>query len=109
MPLTTSKLHPFTDEAAKKAPSGAGAYELLHKDTVVYIGCSTSSIRSRIVEHRKRKTFMKVMYFRYRRVEWEEDARSLEAQLCRTFKKTYGDKPRLQKRTPVNRSIFDWP
>jgi len=108
MPLTTSKLRSFNDEEAKKAPIEAGAYELLYKGTVVYIGSSRSSIQSRIREHRKRKTFMKVTHFRYRKVEWVQDAVELEAQLCRTFKKANGGKPRLQQRTPVNRSIFDW-
>ena len=108
MPLTTSKLRSFTDEEAKKALIEAGAYELLYRGTVVYIGSSKSSIQSRIREHRKRKTFVKVTHFRYRKVEWEEDAIELEAQLCRTFKKANGCKPRLQIRTPVNSRIFDW-
>lgn len=108
MPLTRNKLHPFDDVAAKKAPSEAGVYELLYKDTVVYIGSSGSSIRSRICFHRKLKKFMKVTYFRYRRVEWEQDARDLEAKLCKSFKRVNGDRPRLQDRTPVNHDIFDW-
>jgi len=108
MPLTKNKLHPFNDDAAKKSPSEAGAYELLYKDTVVYIGSSSTSIRSRIYAHRKRKTFMKVTHFRYRKVEWEEDAIDLEAKLCKSFKRVNGDKPRLQQRTPANRDIFDW-
>ncbi len=37
MPLTKNKLHPFDDNTAKKALSEAGAYELLYKNTVVYI------------------------------------------------------------------------
>ena len=108
MPLTRNKLHPFNDDTAKKSPSEAGAYELLYKDTVVYIGSSSTSIRQRICEHRKRKTFMKVTHFRYRKIEWEQDAIELEAKLCKTFRKANGDKPRLQQRTPTNRSIFDW-
>jgi len=108
MPLTRNKLHPFNDDVAKKAPEEAGAYELLYRGTVVYIGSSSASIRSRIREHRKRKTFMKVTHFRYRRVEWAEDARDLEAKLCKAFKRANGGKPRLQQITPVNRDIFDW-
>ena len=108
MPLTRNKLHPFIDDTAKKVPSEPGAYELLYKDTVVYIGSSSASIRSRICLHRKRKKFMHVTSFRYRKVEWGEDAIFLEAKLCRTFKKANGDKPRLQERTPTNRDIFDW-
>jgi hypothetical protein len=107
MPLT-SKLRPFNDEAAKKTPTEPGAYELLEKDTVVYIGSSSVSIQSRIREHRKRSDFMKVTHFRYKKVEWGEDAIELEANLCRKFKKAHGDKPHKQHRTPANRSIFDW-
>jgi len=108
MPLTT-KLHPFDDETAKKTPSEAGAYELLYKDTVVYIGSSGTSIRSRICNHRKRKTFAKVTAFRYRKFEWAEDALDLEGKLCKSFKRKNGGKrPRLQQRTPINRNLFDW-
>jgi len=108
MPLTSSRLHPFDDVTAKATPEKAGAYELLYKGTVVYIGSSRESIRKRIWSHRKNKHFMKVTHFRYRKVAWEDDAIVLEASLCRTFKKANGDKPHLQQRTPTNRSIFDW-
>ena len=108
MPLTSSKLNPFDDATAKAAPDKAGAYELLYKGTVVYIGSSSDSIRKRILSHRRNKHFMKVTHFRYRKVTWEEDAIVLEASLCKTFKRVNGDRPRLQQRTPINRSIFDW-
>ncbi len=108
MPLT-GKLRPFDDDTAKKAPSEAGAYELLYKDTVVYIGSSSDSIRSRICAHRKRKKFAKVTAFRYRVVYWEDEAIELEAKLCKSFKRANSSKrPRLQERTPVNRGLFDW-
>jgi len=107
MPLT-NKLHPFNDDTAKKSPDEPGAYELLYKDTVVYIGSSSVSICSRILAHRQRKRFMKVTYFRYRIVEWGDEAIDVEVKLCQNFKKKNGDKPRLQERTPANRSIFDW-
>ena len=107
MPLT-GKLRPFNDDTAKKAPSEPRAYELLYKDTVVYIGSSSASIRSRICAHRKRKTFAKVTEFRYRIVEWEDEAIDIETKLCKAFKKANGGKPRLQQRTPVNRGLFDW-
>jgi Uri superfamily endonuclease len=109
MPLTRNRLRTFDDDTAKKAPTEPGAYELLFKGTVVYIGSSETSIQSRIREHRKRKTFMHVTDFRYKKVEWADEARDLEAKLCRMFKKQNGgNRPRLQQRTPVNRSIFDW-
>lgn len=107
MPLI-GKLHPFDNDTARKAPNEAGAYELLHKGTVVYIGSSGTSIRSRILAHRKRSKFMKVTHFRCRKVYWENDAIELEAKLCKAFKRANGDKPRLQERTPVNRGLFDW-
>ena len=108
MPLTRNKLHPFNDDTAKKSPSEAGAYELLYKDTVVYIGSSKASIRQRICEHRKRKSFMKVTHFRYRKVEWAEDAETLEAKLGIGFRKNNGGKlPRLQIRIPKYREWYD--
>ena len=107
MPLT-GKLRPFNDDTAKMAPKEPGAYELLYNDTVVYIGSSSVSIQSRIREHRKRKKLAKVTHFRYRVVEWEDEAIDIEVKLCKAFKKTNGGKPRLQERTPVNRDLFDW-
>jgi len=107
MPLT-GKLRAFNDEVAKKSPNEPGAYELLYKDSIVYIGSSSVSIRSRILAHRQRKKFMKITYFRYRIVEWGDEAIDVEAKLCQNFKKKNGNKPRLQERTPANRSIFDW-
>ena len=108
MPLTNSRLRPFNDAEAKLAPTKAGAYELLHNGTVVYIGSSKRSIQERIWSHRKNKHFMHVTHFRCSKVTWEEDAIKLEASLCKTFKRVHGDKPRLQQRIPTNRSIFDW-
>ena len=108
MPLTRNKLHPFDDETAKKTPSEPGAYELLIKDDVVYSGSSSVSVQSRIREHRKRKDFIPVTHFRYRKVEWPDEAEELEAKLCQTFKRVNGSRPLLQHRTPTNRSIFDW-
>lgn len=108
MPLIRNKLHPFDDNTAKKSPSEAGAYELLFKDTVVYIGSSSVSIKQRICAHRKSKKLAKVTHFRYRLVEWEDEAIELEGKLCKAFKKANDGKPRLQLRTPVNRILFDW-
>ena len=108
MPLT-GKLRTFDNDKAKTAPSEPGAYELLYKDTVLYIGSSSTSIQSRMCAHRKRKTFAKVTEFRYRIVEWGDEAIELEAKLCKSFKKKNGgNRPRLQERTPVNRDLFDW-
>jgi hypothetical protein len=107
MPIR-NKLHSFTDAEAKLVPKEAGAYELLYKDTVVYIGSSSTSIFQRINSHRKIKRFGKVTHFRYKLVEWSSDAIKLEADLCRKFKKANGSRPRLQMRTPTNQSIFDW-
>ena len=108
MPLT-GVLRAFIDDNIKLAPRDCGAYELLYNGTVVYIGSSSSSIQARIRDHRKRKRFAKVTHFRFKRVEWPEEAVELEAKLCKNFRKKSGGKPpRLQERTPKNRSIFDW-
>ena len=108
MPLT-GKVRPFDDDTAKKAPSESGAYELLYKDTIVYIGSSGTSIRSRICAHRQRKKFAKVTAFRYKRVEWSDEATKLEANLCESFRrKNKGKPPRLQERTPKYRKWFEW-
>jgi len=105
----TSKVHPFSDESASKVPAEPGAYELLYNGTVVYIGSSGTSIRSRIIAHRKRKTFIRVTGFRYKKVLWRDDALELEAKLCSTFRKKSGGKPpRLQERTPKYRKWFEW-
>ncbi len=105
----TGRLRPFDNDTAKIVPKEPGAYELLYNGTIVYIGSTSVSIQSRIREHRKRKKLAKVTHFRYRVVEWEDDAIELEAKLCKAFKKTNGGRrPRLQDRTPVNRVLFDW-
>ena len=107
MPIR-NKLRPFTDGEARVASSEPGAYELVYKDTVVYIGSSSTSIRSRIVSHRKRKDFMKVTGFRCQKVEWGEDAETLEAKLGMSFRRKNGGKlPRLQKRIPKYRDWYD--
>ncbi len=109
MPLG-GKLRAFNDDTAEMAPRKPGAYELLYKGTVVYIGSSKTSIQSRLCAHRKRKTFAKVTHFRYKIVEWPEDAADLEAKLCDAFKKKNGGKqPRLQERSPKRYdSLLGW-
>ncbi len=102
MPIR-NKWWPFTDTGVLKAPEEAGAYELGDVNgVVVYIGKSDNSIRSRLLNHRKRKHFMKVKHFRYKRVEYAQDAVELEAQLFSAFKKAHnGRQPRLQERGPT--------
>ena len=108
MPIT-NKLRPFDDISAKAAPSEPGVYELLYRGTVVYIGSSSTSIRSRITSHRNSKHKTKVTHFRCKVVQWPDEAIELEAKLCKAFSRKNGGKPpRLQKRMPVNRDIFDW-
>lgn len=108
MPLR-NKWCPFKAEVISSTPEKPGAYELGCNDTVVYIGSSDNSIRSRIREHKKRAHFMKVTHFRYKKVEWREEARELEAKLCITFKRTHNGKPpRLQERSPKKKpSLWD--
>ena len=105
-----SKLRPFNNDTAEMAPAEPGAYELLYNGTIVYIGSSGTSIQSRLRAHRKRKTFARVTHFRYRLVEWADDAIELEAKLCEDFKKkNKGKRPRLQGRTPKKiEPFFNW-
>ncbi|MBA7585212.1 hypothetical protein ES708_27183 [subsurface metagenome] len=98
MPLT-NVWRPFKDETIELTPKEPGAYELGYRDAVVYIGSSESSIQSRLRQHRKRKTFMKVTHFRFRRTSSHE-ARALEDKLCTEFVKKNGKPPRLQERMP---------
>ena len=93
-----AKWYPFKDDNVELAPRQSGAYELGYRDTVVYIGSSTSSIQSRLHEHRKQKRFMKVTHFRFRKTKPDE-ARASEIKLCKEFEKENGKRPRLQKVT----------
>jgi len=102
-----SKWYSFKSEQVDLAPEKAGAYQLAYKDVVVYIGSAESSIRSRLREHRKRKTFMKVTHFRFCKTDSEE-ARATEAKLCKEFVRKNGKLPRLQKAAPKDtRSYID--
>ncbi len=105
-----AKWHSFK-ESTDLAPERPGAYELGDvKQIVVYIGKSDTSIKSRLSSHRKMKRFMKVRYFRFKCVEYTEDARKLEHILISAFKKQNNGKlPRLNKRTPPTRKTsFLW-
>lgn len=98
MPIR-AKWQPFKDEVVELAPKEPGAYELGYRDVVVYIGSSESSIQSRLRQHRKRKTFMKVTHFRFQRTSSHE-AHALENKVCVEFVKKNGEPPRLQERMP---------
>lgn len=106
MPIGT-KWRPFKDDVVDLTPEKSGAYELgyARTDTVVYIGSSETSIRSRLRSHRKRKRFMKVTHFRFRLTDPDE-ARNLEVRLCQTFLKAHGKLPRLQERIPRELKSF---
>ena len=84
------------------APESPGVYELGDaKQVTVYIGKSTDSIKSRLLSHRKMKRFMKVKYYRFRKVEYPSDATKLEYQLYTAYKKSHNGKPpRLNTSTP---------
>lgn len=109
MPIGTT-WRPFKDEVVELTPEKPSVYELGYKETdvVVYIG--SGLLHSRLCSHRKRKTFMKVTHFRFRKVPSLEKARKLEYKLCEDFrKKNKGKLPRLQKRAPPKpRSTFGW-
>jgi hypothetical protein len=100
MPLGT-QWRPFTKDVVDLTPEVPGAYELGYakSNTVVYIGSSEASIRSRLRSHRKRSRFMKVTHFRFRKTASDE-ARNLEVRLCKAFLKEHRKPPRLQDRMP---------
>jgi len=104
-----SKWYGFKSEQADLAPEKAGVYQLAYKDVVVYIESSTSSIRSRLRQHKERKTFVKVTHFCFCKTDPEE-ARALEIKLCKEFEKVNGKRPRLQERAPRTRPLswLDW-
>lgn len=81
----------------------AGVYEVGKKqgDVVLYIGKSTSSIRSRLLKHKERIAFKYCTHFRFRRTE---DADAAEKRLSSTYKKSFGKKPPLNKSEPPG----DW-
>jgi hypothetical protein len=103
-----AKWHPFKDNVVDLAPEHAGVYELGYGETVVYIGSAVTSIQDRLRSHKKMKKFMKVTQFRFKRTT-SEDARSVEAKLCKDFMKAHkGNLPRLQERAPKVQKPF-WP
>ena len=100
MPLGT-QWRPFKNDVVDSVPEVPGAYELGYasSNTVVYIGSSETSLRSRLRSHRKRSRFMKVTHFRFRKTASDE-ARNLEVKLCKAFLKAHRKPPRLQDRMP---------
>jgi len=94
-----TKWYPFKDDSVDLAPETTGIYELGYNKVIVYIGKAETSIKSRLCEHRKRKTFMKVTQFRFKILTWKSDAAPEEKRLKEDFKKkNNGNLPRLQKR-----------
>ena len=103
-------LYDFSDKDVSQVPKQACVYRLLYKDgEVVYIGSSISSMHSRLFDHRKRKAFIRVTKFQYRK-ESSDKARQIEARLCANLSKSMVDfhtykKPHLQsKRMPLPNS-----
>ena len=95
---------PFTENIIKVVPEKPGVYEIGGaREDVVYIGGSTSSLRSRLLSHKEKRKFMRTKYFRYRVLGWPNDPVSEENKLCELYKKMHNGKlPRLQERSPRN-------
>jgi hypothetical protein len=93
----------FSEEYISKVPEGAGVYELCNMNReVVFIGCSKSSIASRLKSHKKTKKCIGVRYFRYRRIRLDEDAEEEKKKLINAHIKKYGKLPILLKKPPKN-------
>ncbi len=77
----------------------AGVYEVGKKrgDVVLYIGKSTSSIRSRLLTHKAKTNFSSCTHFRFQRTQ---DADAREKRLSDEYKKRFGEKPPLNKSEP---------
>lgn len=87
------------------APQTSGVYELGYKSngTVVYIGSSESSIRSRLVKHIERKDFVGVTHFRFRKTT-SDSARDTEHRLCAEYEKKHDRRPKYNKSRPPKAS-----
>jgi excinuclease UvrABC nuclease subunit len=98
----------FTIDCIRKVPEEAGVYELGNaKQDVVYIGSATKSIQSRLKSHIKAKKCIRVKYFRYRRIKWNENAKEEERRLIKAHIRIHGEPPSLVEKSPKNtRSPF---
>lgn len=101
------KAYPFTPEGFNFATEKAGVYELLNsRKNVVYIGSSKTSIKSRLLTHKKEAKFKNAKYFRSMPITPAYNAEGKECDLIRTYLKTHnGNRPPLLERSPKRRVI----
>jgi len=101
MPIK-AKWVPFKKEVIEAlSTTETGVYEIgrARGNTVMYIGKSDKSIRSRLLGHKGKVAFTTCTHFRKRRTR-PEDATKAEARLLSAFKKTHGRYPELNKNKP---------
>ena len=97
----------YSFDNVKLAPEASGVYELGYKSngSVVYIGSSESSVRSRLVKHIERKDFIGVTHFRFRKTP-PDNARPAERKLCLEYQKKHGKLPKYNKNIPPDNDQF---
>ena len=85
----------------------AGVYEVgrARGNVVLYIGKSSKSIRSRLLDHKEKVAFATCTHFRKRRTSTDAVAKA-EARLLLDFKKKHGRYPLLNKIKPPEEDSF---
>jgi len=81
-----------TDSADTNAPAAFGVYELgdNQRNTLYY---GSGNIRSRLLEHMRKREYPLTRYFRYERTESEERALEREEALLDEYIKRFGKPP----------------
>ncbi len=98
MPIR-NKWMPFKKPDIQDLPMReSGVYEVGKEqgDIVLYIGHSSSSIRSRLLIHKGKIDFIKCTHFRKRKTD-PNDSAKLEKQLLTQYIRKYGARPPINK------------
>ena len=92
-------MYHFTQENVDRSPTVPGVYELYKNGTLIYIGMSETSIRSRLQAHfAGREGACTQAATDYRREPTKAtDARSVESALLREYKKAAGKPPKCNE------------
>jgi len=94
-----NKWMPFTKLVIQDLPMReSGVYEVGKEqdDIVLYIGHSSSSMRSRLLIHKEKVDFLKCTHFRKRKTD-PNDSSKIEKQLIKQYLRQYGIKPPINK------------
>ena len=106
MPIK-AKWIPFKKEVIEAlAMNESGVYEIgkARGNSVLYIGKSDKSIRSRLLNHKEKLAFKDCTHFRKRKTASDEAAKA-EERLLSQYKKLHGKYPKLNKIKPPGQ---DW-